>query len=387
MPFRVSPRSIGLLAALACPVLCGCGEDDPIRVYTVAAVDEREAAPPPERPPAPNAPFLNRGGGGGMTGVTVPAEPTRLLGAIAEHGGRLWFFKLIGPTAEVAAAEPRFREWLRSIRFADGDPLWDTPPGWTYQPGGGMRFAALAIPRAGDENGEPLEATVIPLPARGTFAEDVTANLDRWRGQVGREPGTGAEAERLTTDAGVALTVLAVSSPEDVGGASVDSPAKPRAGGVPFEYVVPADWTVAPPTATARLTFAAPGGATATVSRFPAGSMTNGQIAAVWRGAAGTAAPSEQEETITVGGGAVRRIVLPPREPGGPTVLGAAPERGGALWLFKLAGPEEAVEAATPAFERFLAGVRFPEGDPPPDSDGPAASAADDIEDSTGSEP
>ena len=58
------------------------------------------------------------------------------------------------------------------------------------------------------------------------------------------------------------------------------------------------------------------------------------------------------------------RIGLPPKEPGGPAVLGAALTRGDALWLFKLAGAGPAVADATPAFEKFLAGVRFPPGGP-----------------------
>ena len=41
--------------------------------------------------------------------------PTRILGAILEHGGESWFFKLMGPDAIVAGETEAFRNFIQTV--------------------------------------------------------------------------------------------------------------------------------------------------------------------------------------------------------------------------------------------------------------------------------
>lgn len=49
------------------------------------------------------------------TGPTEPAPGSKLVGAVVEGPGGPWFFKVTGPAATVAAAEPAFDTMLRSV--------------------------------------------------------------------------------------------------------------------------------------------------------------------------------------------------------------------------------------------------------------------------------
>jgi hypothetical protein len=57
---------------------------------------------------------------------------------------------------------------------------WALPKGWTEAPGGGMRFATLNPPSS--PGAAPLEVSVVVLPGA---AGGETANVNRWRGQIG----------------------------------------------------------------------------------------------------------------------------------------------------------------------------------------------------------
>ena len=330
---------------------------------------------------APDAPFLEAmraaRAGGGMTGVTVPEEPTRLVVAIADVGERWWFFKLTGPTGVVEAVEPAVREWLGTVRFTGGDPVWELPAGWDRLGPRSMRFATLAVPVPG-EPGAAAEVAVSALPDQGSGVfdeEPLAGNLDRWRGQVGRAPGTGPAPEPFSLGDDTPALLFAVSSPTDADGDDPDAttssspPATPAVTGrpaVPFAYTVPAGWRAERPTGTSVLAFAvagAAGEAEVTAARFAAGSMRPDQIAPIWRGTFRTAAalPADERDPLVVAGTEAPRLVLPPAEPGGARVLGTAAELGGALWVFKLAGPDETVTAAADTFETFLASLAFPD--------------------------
>ena len=343
MPRAVPPLLFAALAA-------GCGDGaDPVRVYTVTPVGGTpDAAAVPPAAPA----------GRGMSGVQAVSEPQRLLGAIAENGGKLWFFKTIGPVADVAAIEPAFGDWLASVRFEGGEPAWDVPTGWLERPGAGMRTATLLPP------GGP-EVTVIALGSRAgsSLAEQIDANFTRWRGQVGA--AEGGTVEEVTLRDGTAASLLSVSSP-DAG----TSPAVPKASAPPpgdgLTYDLPDGWIEAAPSAMQRLAFrTGPGedAAEVSVSSFPAGSMPAAQVAGIWRQQAGAAdgPPVDDADPLTVAGEPAPRIDLPAAEPGGTAVFGTAAERAGALWLFKLTGSQDAVDAARFAFEAWLRSVTFPD--------------------------
>ncbi len=72
---------------------------------------------------------------------------------------------------------------------ATGAPqlTWKTPAGWTEAPPSDMRVASFKVSGAG---GKQADVSVIPLPG---MAGTDSANVNRWRGQVGLSPMTDDE--------------------------------------------------------------------------------------------------------------------------------------------------------------------------------------------------
>jgi hypothetical protein len=54
--------------------------------------------------------------GGNMMGPSTPQPDYALLGAVVPVGADLWFFKMTGPKASVAAARPDFDQLVSSLR-------------------------------------------------------------------------------------------------------------------------------------------------------------------------------------------------------------------------------------------------------------------------------
>lgn len=72
---------------------------------------------------------------------------------------------------------------LSAVAAETGNPFaWDVPAGWTAKAASSMRIGSLTTPDGG-------EASIIALAGE---AGGVTANVNRWRGQVGL--GTADEA-------------------------------------------------------------------------------------------------------------------------------------------------------------------------------------------------
>lgn len=183
-------------------LLAGCSERPPITTYTVNK-------PSPLRPlvnPHDAGLPMTRPGETGPSEAPPTGEPTdRTLAAIVPTTPQGWFFKLTGPTGPVAAQEAAFKEFLASVKFADGKPQWTVPAGWEEKPASGLRFATLVIPTEGSP---PLELTVMQLPNSGDDPVGyVLNNVNRWRGQMRLAPIT---AEQLGSE----------TSTEDVGGTS-----------------------------------------------------------------------------------------------------------------------------------------------------------------------
>jgi hypothetical protein len=109
-----------------------------------------------------------------------PGEPTdRMLAAILPANGQAWFFKIVGPIAQVAKHEKEINEFFAGLTLeADGRARWKVPAGWTEKPGDGFREATIMIP--GDK---PLQITVNKAGWSGT-QENKLANVNRWRGQL-----------------------------------------------------------------------------------------------------------------------------------------------------------------------------------------------------------
>jgi hypothetical protein len=137
-------------------------------------------------------------------------KPGRLWGAIVPLKSDLWFFKITGPSADVARREADLRDFVQTVSFPNGEPKWTLPADWTERPGNEFRFVTIVLPA----EKAPLELTVSRL-GRGDnpLDEQLLANVNRWRGQVSLPPITleelASSTERLEV-AGVEATIVSL---------------------------------------------------------------------------------------------------------------------------------------------------------------------------------
>lgn len=129
--------------------------------------------------------------------------------ASLERHGDMWFFKVKGDNDVVKEAEPVFRDFLLSIRFAAGTgtaptasvaetsaenphgdlsggapaegPKWNIPADWTETQPGPMIFRSFSVAKGGAS----AMVTVSTFP--GTMGGPL-ANVNRWRGQMTLPP-------------------------------------------------------------------------------------------------------------------------------------------------------------------------------------------------------
>lgn len=196
-----------------------------------------------------------------VTTVTHPGrEPIRLKVAAVKHDDTIWFFRISGPTAEVAKHEAAFDEFVRSAKFADDkdkkeqSATWTEPKDWRKDPPGGMRYAAYRI-AAEPKN---LEVTVTRLPAGDDW---LLTNMHRWQKQLNLppaakladlKPGEVTEEKQITWIDLSGLGVHLVSKPPEPMAANVKKFQMPALGKkaapgakVPFQYELPAGWAEA----------------------------------------------------------------------------------------------------------------------------------------------
>jgi len=188
------PRAFSALATALLAILAAGCQDDEIQSYRVPKPETIQLASQPKE----------------------TAQPQRFLGVIALHGERTWFFKLVGPTAAVAAEKDNFDRFIQSVRFtneADTPVTWAVPEGWQEQPGSTQgpvqRYATF---RLGPKD-EPLELTVTPL---GPAAGSVLDNVNRWRGQIGLGPIDESALKTVTTEidlGGTSATLVDMTGP------------------------------------------------------------------------------------------------------------------------------------------------------------------------------
>jgi hypothetical protein len=136
---------------------------------------------------------------------------TRLLGAIASRENVLWFIKMVGDDALVAAQKPAFIGFLKSLTFETdhqmaaandrpvstntkklppeaGSPKWKVPPTWEERAPGPMISSAYSI--KGDEGNADVTVSKFPGEVGG-----MAANVNRWRRQLGLSPQSEAEMQ------------------------------------------------------------------------------------------------------------------------------------------------------------------------------------------------
>lgn len=186
-------RWLPFVACLLC--LAGCRDEPPqvgrYKIPKQATVNAENNVPRPQN--------------GDTAGGGAPARETsgrqsdsgtkdRMLAAMIPLADQAWFFKVSGPTDEVAEHVESFSKLIQSVTFKGDEPSWKLPEGWRQLPGSGLRYATMQF----GSPESPLELTVIPLGREpGGETEYVLSNVNRWRDQLGLSPLTAAE---LTTE-------------------------------------------------------------------------------------------------------------------------------------------------------------------------------------------
>ena len=373
-----SSRSLAqFAAALAAALTVGCQEQEQIQQYTVAKSEVLN----------PDGDSVTAPAGG--TAQPEERYPARTLGAIVPQDGQTWYFKIMGPDEAVAGQDEAFRQFLATVKFAAGRPTWTLPEGWVEQESsGGVRFATIRIPA----EGQPLELTVIPLPAQGDARESLVANVNRWRDQLALPPasadGIDEQVETVPLADGTAsyVNIAGQASTSDSmsgapfasgggGGGFTHPPIAPRSGPatgnagaspasdtLPITFDVPSGWKPGRTGAFRLAAFeitGANGKAEVTVSK-----MTRQDLLANvdrWRGQVGleptTAEALQKEAQAIEADGAEGHVVN--LVGANETILAAILNRGDDSWIFKLHGPAGIAAGEQDRFESFVRSVKF----------------------------
>ncbi|MBA4016087.1 MAG: hypothetical protein C0483_02750 [Pirellula sp.] len=351
-----------------------------------------------------------------LTGMFEPqrepaSAPGRLVGVLLNHADETWFFKVLGPDDAVRRQVSQIKGFLVGLKFDGNTPKWKLPDGWREQRDNPNRFATLLL----DDSTPPLELAVSKFPG----GQDVAANINRWRGQLGLPPQPADEAKlsivELKTAAGPAqyvelsgtYTPEAAAMPPFAGGARPDGkpgvgpgvgpvrdeakneplpaghpPVGPMPGGQapagkaapktasagPVQYVAPADWASVPPSQFNLAAFNVSEGAEKlriTISDAQGDLLSNINR---WRGQELSLPPIDADQLET----AVTKMKVGGRDASFVELIGSAnpgpqqaifvvvvPQASGSSWFLKLKGDAPLAQRRREEFARFLASLKF----------------------------
>ncbi|MEZ6091152.1 MAG: hypothetical protein R3C05_24640 [Pirellulaceae bacterium] len=335
-----------------------------------------------------------------ITEYTIPTkvpdilvQQDRMLGAIVPATNKVWFYKLVGAVNDVKPIEDDFKAWVRQLQYEQGEPVLDAPEAWRRIPPGMMQAAKFQIP-----SGERmLEMSVTELGNSGDWNEQVVANVNRWRGQMGLSPDDGeyAGGEKFEienppiSDPSIWVALdgrFQSSSPMSGGGPMFGggpmSPRAPFAGGpsadsggpsesepsgamkqaeAKYEYELPTGWTEGK---TSEMRVAAFNVQTkdgpAEVTLIEAGGDMTTNVG-IWLGQVKRSGKPEEAqeivdagEEITVLGTAGKRFRIIGEESGKAIDVTVVPLRENSSLFIKMSGDTAAVKASEEAFTQFL---------------------------------
>ncbi len=184
---------LSLATVLLFGLMIGCANEAEISSYTTPKPEDvhaenhlAESERPERTAPAMTLPAQ----------AEPAAKPARMYAAIVPNGDQNWFYKMTGPVESVGQIVPQLAEFVSSVTYNEGKPVWTLPEGWQEQPGNQFRYATLVVP-VGDAT---QEFTVSALPASGDITTDVVININRWNGQLGLGEITTSDLEAAGED-------------------------------------------------------------------------------------------------------------------------------------------------------------------------------------------
>ena len=329
----------------------GCTDQGPdIKRYQAPRVEA--AAPRPEKK------------------VAAGAKTDRMLAVLVTEKDSTWSFRLLGPLDAVAAHEPKFLEFLKSVKFGDDPPLkWTEPEGWKQVPGPAIRFATL---KTGPDP-KDLEMTIVALPKTGGA---ILPNVNRWLGQLEQAPVTEkglADITRPIEIDGRKGTLVDIQG--QVGDKGMMPPMK-KAPAIPkrtepekLKYDVPQGWEkVAPKNQLISDQFNIQDGkdkAEATIVVLPGGA--GGELANIqrWRDQVKLPPAADVEELlmdfqkIDTGVGKAGMVdLINPKLEGANRLIGVIIPTEGSTFFLKLMGPSELVGRNKARLEAFAKSLK-----------------------------
>jgi len=135
-------------------------------------------------------------------GKGAGGAPTRILAVIQHREGTAWFFKMTGDSELVAQQKPAFVAFLKSFQFAageaaatepadDGKPQWTVPAGWKEVSGGQFLVAKFMV-----------DGAAVNVSSSAGDGGGLTANVNRWRKQLGLGELAGDEVAKSVKTSG-----------------------------------------------------------------------------------------------------------------------------------------------------------------------------------------
>ncbi len=167
-----------------------------------------------------------------MSGKSGAGAIVRIVTAMAHLGEMSWFYKLQGDDELVTAQKQNFVAFLKSVKIEEsapaaalpaghppisggampgavttaappapreGGPTWTVPAGWKEIAGGQFLFAKFMI--AGDGGAQ----AALNVSTSAGDGGGLSANVNRWLGQIGKSPWSEAELAKNTKE----MTIVA----------------------------------------------------------------------------------------------------------------------------------------------------------------------------------
>ncbi len=312
------------------------------------------------------------------------AVPRRMIVGMYDQPRATWFFKANGDKEIVDANQNQILELLRGVTFEQDEPKWKLPEGWAIGPKKTGMFAPLASLIIDADS-----KTQLTISSLGPN-QDLLANANRWRGQLGLQPLTQdqVEAEFAQADGDDFYLFDAEGTGSGQMGGKPSAPSAPFAN-APFlqrqamqakldagaaatastdlKYEAPEGWAVGKSSSmvTARFTKESavqPDKPTmitftrmsAAVNNWPANVQR-------WAEQVGQVMSDEKITTATekleIGGHSSQLIEL--LDGSDQSIVAVMTVEGPNAWFFKLIGDKESVSKQLPAFRKLLKTIKF----------------------------
>jgi hypothetical protein len=278
-----------------------------------------------------------------LIGPATANPRLELLGAIVNHGERVWFFKLAGPADVVGGQKQNFDAFVKSIRFG----------------GGGAAQPQAAEPAAGGAAQLPAGHPAVPGAEQQPQLPAGHPAIPGAEQQQQQQPQLPAGHPEVPGMAGA------------MPGMMLPGPAADPQLAAQISYQTPPTWIKDQPMPMRVVSFHIGENdkrADLIVSLLPSTSGSRLDNINRWRGQIGLPSIKESDpqpsQPVTVGGaeGALFDLVGPGDRTRARHMLVAWVPKGNDWWFFKFAGPDDVVTKELDNFMNFLKSVQFAGG-------------------------